>query len=98
MDNFEQVLGAAPLVGELLSACPKLKVLATSRSVLRVYGEREYPVPPLEVPDPKRPPPVERITQYEAVRLFIERAKAARPDFSVTNENAPAVAEICSRL
>jgi predicted ATPase len=98
LDNFEQVLGGAPLVGELLSACPKLKVLATSRSVLRVYGEQEYPVPPLELPDHKRLPPVERLTQYEAVRLFIERAKAARPDFSVTDENAPAVAEICARL
>jgi predicted ATPase len=98
LDNFEQVLGAAPLVGELLSECPTLKVLATSRSVMRVYGEQEYPVPPLKLPDHKRLPPVERLTQYEAVRLFIERAKAARPDFSVTNENAPAVAEICVRL
>jgi predicted ATPase/class 3 adenylate cyclase len=98
LDNFEQVLGAAPLVGDLLSACPKLKVLATSRSVLRVYGEQEYPVPPLELPRPGRLPAVDRLSQYEAVRLFIERAKAARPDFSVTNENAPAVAEICMRL
>jgi predicted ATPase/class 3 adenylate cyclase len=98
LDNFEQVLGAAPLVGELLSACPKLKVLATSRSVLRVYGEQEYPVPPLELPRPGRLPAIDRLTQYEAVRLFIERAKAARPDFSVTDENAPAVAEICARL
>src|SRR5918994_1232924 len=98
LDNFEQVLGAAPLVGELLSACPTLKVLATSRSVLRVYGEQEYPVPSLELPRPGRLPPIDRLSQYEAVRLFIERAKAARPDFSVTNENAPAVAEICARL
>ena len=98
LDNFEQVLGAAPLVGELLSACPTLKVLATSRSVLRVYGEQEYPVPPLELPRPGRLPPIDRLSQYEAVRLFIERAKAARPDFSVTDENAPAVAEICARL
>src|SRR5829696_4729372 len=98
MDNFEQVLGGAPLVGELLSACPELKVLATSRSVLRVYGEQEYPVPPLELPSPGRLPPIDRLSQYEAVRLFIERAKAARPDFSVTDENAPAVAEICIRL
>jgi predicted ATPase/class 3 adenylate cyclase len=98
LDNFEQVLDAAPLVGELLSACPRLKVLATSRSVLRVYGEQEYPVPPLELPRPGRLPPIDRLSQYEAVRLFIERAKAARPDFSVTDENAPAVAEICTRL
>jgi predicted ATPase/class 3 adenylate cyclase len=98
LDNFEQVPAAAPLVGGLLSACPKLKVLATSRSVLKVYGEQEYPVPPLELPDHKRLPPVERLTQYEAVRLFIERAKAARAEFSVTDDNAPAVAEICARL
>ena len=98
LDNFEQVLGGVPLVGNLLAACPKLKVLATSRSVLRVYGEQEYPVPPLELPRPGRLPPIDRLSQYEAVRLFIERAKAARPDFSVTNENAPAVAEICARL
>jgi predicted ATPase/class 3 adenylate cyclase len=98
LDNFEQVLDAAPLVGRLLSACPKLKVLTTSRSVLRVYGEQEYPVPPLELPRPGRLPPIDRLSQYEAVRLFIERAKAAKPDFSVTDENAPAVAEICARL
>jgi predicted ATPase len=98
LDNFEQVLEAAPLVGRLLSACPSLKVVATSRSVLRVYGEQEYPVPPLELPQPGRLPPIDRLSQYEAVRLFIERAKAARPNFSVTDENAPAVAEICARL
>jgi predicted ATPase/class 3 adenylate cyclase len=98
LDNFEQVVEAASLVGELLATCPALKVLATSRSVLRVYGEREYPVPSLELPDPGRLPPVERLTEYEAVRLFIERAKAARPNFYVTDENVPAVAEICARL
>jgi predicted ATPase/class 3 adenylate cyclase len=98
LDNFEQVLVAVPLLGRLLSECPKLKVLATSRSVLRVYGEQEYPVPPLELPRPGRLPPIDRLSQYEAVRLFIERAKAARPEFSVTDQNAPAVAEICARL
>jgi predicted ATPase/class 3 adenylate cyclase len=98
LDNFEQVLKVAPQVGELLSACPALKVLATSRIPLRLYGEREFPVPPLALPDPGRLPPPERLTQYEAVRLFVERARDARPDFSVTNENAPAVAEICHRL
>ena len=65
---------------------------------MRLYGEHEYSVPPLALPDPKRPPPVERLTHYEAVRLFVERVKAAKADFSVTNENAPAVAEICVRL
>jgi predicted ATPase/Tfp pilus assembly protein PilF len=98
VDNLEQVLEGAPLVGEILGACPKLKVLATSRIPLRLYGEREYPVPPLALPDPSVLPPLEVLTHYEAVRLFVERAQDARPDFTVTNENAPAVAEICARL
>src|SRR5215208_3132793 len=98
LDNFEQVVEAAPLVGELLSACPALKVLATSRTVLRIYGEQEFTVPPLELPDPSHPQPLERLTQYEAVRLFVERAQAAKADFSVTNENALAVAKICAHL
>jgi predicted ATPase len=98
VDNFEQVLEAAPMVAELLSAAPNLKVLATSRIPLRLYGEHEYSVPPLALPDPEQPPPVERLTHYEAVRLFVERAQAAKADFSVTNDNAPAVAEICYRL
>jgi predicted ATPase len=98
LDNFEQVLDAAPLVGELLAACPDLKVLTTSRSVLRVYGEREYPVPAMGLPDPGSLPPVDRLARYEAVRLFLERARAVDGDFEVTDENAPVVAEICVRL
>jgi predicted ATPase len=98
LDNFEQVLGAAPIVTELLAAAPGLKVLATSRTSLRLYGEHVFPVPPLTLPDLKRPPPLERLTQYEAVGLFVERARALKPDFKVTNESAPAVAEICVRL
>jgi predicted ATPase/class 3 adenylate cyclase/Tfp pilus assembly protein PilF len=98
LDNFEQVLGAAPAVTELLAVAPALKVLATSRAPLGLYGEHEYPVPPLTLPDLKRPPPLERLTQYEAVGLFVERARALKPDFSITNESAPAVAEICVRL
>jgi predicted ATPase/class 3 adenylate cyclase len=98
LDNVEQVLEAAPFVGELLGACSRLKVLATSRTPLRLYGEQEYPVPPLALPDPRVLPPLEVLTQYEAVRLFVERARAVKPDFSVTNESAPAVAEICARL
>jgi predicted ATPase/class 3 adenylate cyclase/DNA-binding CsgD family transcriptional regulator len=97
-DNFEQVLEAAPMVSEMLSSAPNLKVLATSRIPLRLYGEHEYSVPPLALPDPEQPPPVERLTHYEAVRLFVERAQAAKADFSVTNDNAPAVTEICYRL
>src|SRR5829696_2281153 len=98
LDNFEQVLGAAPAVTELLAGAPGLKVLATSRAPLGLYGEHECPVPPLTLPDLKRPPPLERLTQYEAVGLFVERARAVKPDFSITNESAPAVAEICVRL
>ncbi len=97
LDNFEQVLDAAPVVAELLNS-PRLKVLVTSRACLEIRGEHEYPVPPLMLPDLANLPPPERLSQYEAVRLFIERATAIRPDFSVTNENAPAVAEICYRL
>jgi class 3 adenylate cyclase len=98
LDNFEQVLEGAPVVGELVGACPKLKVLATSRTPLRLYGEQEYPVPPLALPDPRVLPPLKVLTQYEAVRLFVERARAVKADFEVTNESAPAVAEICARL
>jgi predicted ATPase/class 3 adenylate cyclase len=98
LDNFEQVIGAAPAVTELLVVAPGLKVLATSRAPLGLYGEHEFPVPPLTLPDLKSPPPLERLTQYEAVRLFVDRARAVKPDFSITNESAPAVAEICVRL
>jgi predicted ATPase/class 3 adenylate cyclase len=98
LDNFEQVLGAAPTVTELLAAAPGLKVLATSRAPLGLYGEQEYAVPPLSVPDVRHLPDFKTLSQYEAVRLFIERAKAAKADFEVTDESAPAVAEICVRL
>ena len=98
LDNFEQILPAAPLVSDLLAAAPRLKVLVTSRSLLGLYGEHDLRVPPLQLPDPKHLPPLERLSQYEAVRLFIERAQAAKADFAITNENAPAVAEICARL
>jgi predicted ATPase/class 3 adenylate cyclase/uncharacterized protein HemY len=98
LDNFEQIVAAAPLVADLLSACPRLKIVATSRTVLRLRGEHEYPVPPLVLPDPKHLPPAERLSQYAAVALFVERALAVKPDFAITNENAAAVAEICARL
>jgi predicted ATPase/class 3 adenylate cyclase/DNA-binding SARP family transcriptional activator/Flp pilus assembly protein TadD len=98
LDNFEQVLAAGPVVTELLEAAPRLKALATSRALLRLRGEQEYPVPPLPVPDPKRLPPLAALSQYAAVELFIQRAVNARLDFAVTTENAPAVAEICHRL
>ncbi|MCI0346674.1 MAG: adenylate/guanylate cyclase domain-containing protein, partial [Chloroflexi bacterium] len=113
LDNFEQVLAGAPLVTDLLRAAEGLRVIVSSRSALRVAGEQEYPVPGLPVPpDTARLTAVElaqlpgelrhlspaSLAQYEAVRLFVMRALAVRPDFAVTNENAPAVAAICARL
>jgi predicted ATPase len=98
LDNFEQILPAALQIARLLTAAPRLKALVTSRAALRVRGEQEFPVSPLSLPDPKRLPAPEVLSQYAAVALFIERARAVRPDFTVTNENAPAVAEICHRL
>ncbi len=108
LDNFEQVVDAGPTVATLLADAPRLKLLVTSRIVLRVRAEYEYPVPSLELPpvaDEQDIPPqlhpastAARISQYAAVRLFIERARAVRPEFEVTNDNAAAVAEICTRL
>jgi len=104
LDNCEHVQAAASsLVFDLLRSCPKLKVLATSRQNLGLSGEAVFPVPPLGILDSRLndlsgPNLAERLTQYSAVKLFIERALAVRPDFTVTNANAPALAEICSRL
>ena len=85
-------------MAELLAAAPKLKILVTSREALHVYGEHEYAVPPLALPDLTRLPPLARLSQYEAVRLFIERARAVKPAFVVTDESAATIAEICYRL
>ena len=98
LDGFEQVTDAAPVVADLLSAAPRLKVLVTSRRPLRIYGEHEMPVPPMALPDLKHLPPPEHLAQVEAVQLFVERAQAVKADFAVTDENAPVVAEICHRL
>jgi predicted ATPase/class 3 adenylate cyclase len=98
LDNFEHLLPAAPVVSDLLRTCPGVKILATSRAPLHLRGEREYPVPALALPDPSRPEPVTQLIQYQAIRLFVERAQAAKPAFALTDENAAAVAEICRRL
>jgi predicted ATPase len=98
LDNFEQVVAAADGVGELLRQCPQLKVLVTSREALRVRGEHLVPVPPLSLPESSGPPSAEHVAGYEAVRLFVERAREVRPGFALTDENAAAVAEICARL
>ena len=84
LDNFEQVLPAATVVAETLEACPSLKILVTSRSCLRIYGEQEFPVTPL--------------AQNSAVELFVQRAAAVWPDFAITRENTAAIQEICLRL
>jgi predicted ATPase/class 3 adenylate cyclase/DNA-binding CsgD family transcriptional regulator len=98
LDNFEQVVNAAPFLADLLATPSPLKILVTSRAVLRLYGEHEYPVPPLALPDRRTSPSAAHLEQFEAVRLFVSRAQAARPDFTLNDQNAPAVAEICHRL
>ncbi len=98
LDNFEQIIAAAPVVVELLRACPSIKVLVTSRIALGVPGEYEWHIPPLPLPDIANLPAFEQLSQYESVRLFYERARAANPAFTITSRNAPAIAEICSQL
>ena len=98
LDNFEQVLDAAPVVSEILAAAPRVKALVTSRSPLRINGEREYAVPPLTTPPLDLPMAPEAIGAYGSVALFMERATAMKSDFALTPENAAAVAELCVRL
>ncbi|HZR40699.1 MAG TPA: NB-ARC domain-containing protein [Ktedonobacteraceae bacterium] len=98
LDNFEQIIEAAPLLTELLSVCPFLKILVTSREVLHIRIEHELMVPPLALPDLRQLPDVECLSQYAAVALFVRRALAVKPDFQVTPVNAQAIAEICTRL
>jgi non-specific serine/threonine protein kinase len=98
LDNFEHLLAGAPAVADLLAACPGLTVLVTSRAALRLSGEREFPVPPLALPDPRRPPTAAALARCGATRLFVERARAVRPGFRVTAADAVAVAAICARL
>src|SRR6516164_8211083 len=98
LDNFEQVMGAAPLVADLLTAARGLVVLVTSRMVLRLSGEHEVQVPTLPVPDTTAGSAVAAVQQYAAVQLFVERARAVAPGFVLTSGNAAAVAEICRRL
>jgi predicted ATPase/transcriptional regulator with XRE-family HTH domain len=96
LDNFEQVTAAAPVVGELLSAAPELKIMVTSREVLRLYGEQDFPVPPMAVPG------TEQVngnwTHYEALQLFSERASNAKYSFLMTSEDMRLATEICARL
>jgi predicted ATPase len=98
LDNLEQVLDAARDIDELLARCPGVAILATSLTALRLRGEREYPVPPLPLPVDPANEPLDELASSPAVALFVDRAHAARPDFTLTEGNARAVAEICRRL
>jgi len=98
IDNFEHVLTAAQVVTELLGATRSLKILVTSRAALHIYGEQEFQVPPLALPDPRSLCPVELLSEYPAVALFVQRARAVKPGFILGEDNAAPVVEICARL
>ena len=98
LDNFEQITDAAAVVRELLDACPDLQILVTSRVVLHIYGEREFPVPPLDLPADETLSSPAALMECASIALFAQRAAAARPDFSLTTANAAAVVDICRRL
>ncbi len=99
LDNCEHLVAAcADLTDALLRACPNLRILATSREALGVTGETTWRIPSLSVPDPQRFLPLDRFTEYEAVRLFRDRAVMNQPQFAITRDNAPAIAQVCHRL
>ena len=98
LDNFEQVVSAAPVVVELLVAAPRLRVLVTSRTSLHLSGEHEFVVPPLALPDLRNLPPPDRLLQYGAIRLFVARAQAVQAAFAMTDENAPFIVAICQQV
>lgn len=98
LDNFEQIINAELQIVELFTECPLLKILITSREPLHVRGEKAFAIPPLTFPKLEKNKSIEKLTQFEAVRLFIESALSVKQDFRINNDNAPAVAEICSRL
>jgi predicted ATPase len=96
LDNFEQLIAVAPVVANLLAAAPQLKIITSSRIALKIQSEREYPVPPLEMP--QRESTLEELAGYESIKLFVERARAAQPNFALTKDNATSVSEICLRV
>ncbi len=98
LDNLEQLPGIGPILDGLLEACPSLSLLATSRVPLRAAGEWAFAVPPLETPDPNHLPPLPDLAAIPAVRLFVDAARAAKPDFALSAANAPSVAAICAHL
>lgn len=98
IDNFEHVAGAAPDISEILDACPEMKAMVTSRTALRVYGEREFLVPPLPIPEADTSLSPGRLLDCPSIALFVQRATAVKPDFALTVNNAEAVVQICRRL
>ncbi|MGH9529254.1 MAG: protein kinase domain-containing protein [Terriglobales bacterium] len=98
LDNFEHLMKAAPIVAEMMGLAPNLKIMVTSRAPLHIYGEHEFPVPPLELPDWHSLPSVDELSKYPAVTLFVQRAVSAKPDFQLTAENARTILDICARL
>lgn len=98
IDNFEHLLATAALFSELLTIAPGLKIVVTSRAALRVQDEIEFPLPPLALPDPNTVPTVQALSECPAIALFVQRALAVKPGFTLTDENASAVAEICTRV
>lgn len=98
LDNFEQVIASASFVAELLMACRTIKVIVTSREGLRISGEREYLIPPLELPDLAQPQSLDAISEYSAVQLFLQRARAVKPDMRITEDIVRSIAELCRRL
>ncbi|MFN8513611.1 MAG: AAA family ATPase [Chloroflexia bacterium] len=98
LDNFEQIIAAATQIAELLAAAPGVKLLVTSREALHIRGEHEFPVPPLDLPEAQAAHDPEALARSPAVSLFVQRARAVRPDFRLTPETAPVVAEVCRRL
>jgi predicted ATPase len=98
LDNFEQVIDAATAIADIVASCPQLKLLVTSREILRVADETEYPLPTLRLPATSEPLALTHLEDYEAVRLFVERAQAARPGFRLTQLNGATIVSICQRL
>jgi predicted ATPase/DNA-binding SARP family transcriptional activator/Tfp pilus assembly protein PilF len=98
LDNFDHLVEAAPLLVELLAAAPHLRLLVTSQATLHLYGEHEFPLPPLPLPDPSARPGTAELMEYPAVRLFVERLRAGQPHFELTAGNSEAVVAICRCL
>lgn len=98
LDNFEQIMASAPLISDLLLGAPRLQILVTSRELLRLSGEHEYPVPPLALPTSRSVTSPDDLLAYEAIALFVDRARSVRHDFRLDERNADAVVAICRRL